>query len=231
LLWARLEVKQSQKDGPTRSSVDTFVWTKIEAEAGEGIGGILVRKEAEALAGKRVFWWGTGKSISKTLQEASTDCGGLLPLVFSKMLGKAKLIDSSPATTWVWTHWKDQSGQILKVPDHVLVTSRGSEAKNKHYALACRCVESVRLHDQRLNPTSWENYGRPTNIGNSQVTAVVRGSLKMGHARDKYTHGFRAQIVDCVTLVKYRTLTKKDIDRLKAWNGGDWMAFVRSFRG
>jgi hypothetical protein len=41
---------------------NAFVWTKIQADAGESVRQILYRKEQERLAGDGSFWWGIGES-------------------------------------------------------------------------------------------------------------------------------------------------------------------------
>jgi hypothetical protein len=45
-----------------------FVWTKIQAEAGETLDRILGRKELERLAGNGSFWWGIGESKARAIR-------------------------------------------------------------------------------------------------------------------------------------------------------------------
>ena len=44
---------------------NAFVWTKIQAEAGQSIKRILNRKELERQASDGTFWWGIGESRSR----------------------------------------------------------------------------------------------------------------------------------------------------------------------
>jgi hypothetical protein len=39
----------------------SFIWTKIQADAGQSVDRILNRKELERQSGK-TFWWGIGES-------------------------------------------------------------------------------------------------------------------------------------------------------------------------
>jgi hypothetical protein len=68
----------SAKDIPS-----TFIWTKIQADAGQDLNRILRRKELERLSGG-TFWWGIGESkATKIGMVIATD---LRPIViFSRM--------------------------------------------------------------------------------------------------------------------------------------------------
>lgn len=76
--------------------MDTFVWTKMGVESGEGLEQIVRRKEAERVAGNGQFWWGIGNSLGPAVREAARAQRGRVPVLFSVMLGKPKVADSAP---------------------------------------------------------------------------------------------------------------------------------------
>ena len=44
-----------------------FVWSKMQAEAGQGLAAIVARKEAERAAVDGIFWWGIGNSLGRAM--------------------------------------------------------------------------------------------------------------------------------------------------------------------
>src|SRR6266567_2285698 len=103
--------------------MEPFVWSKMQAEAGEKLGKIIARKEAERSAGDGVFWWGIGSSLGSELRERAEEAegsGGTLTVVFSKMLSAPRENDKHPTARWLWTRCDQLPGRI---PGHVLVTS------------------------------------------------------------------------------------------------------------
>src|SRR5262245_40483295 len=123
-----------------------FVWSKMQKEAGERLEGIIARKEAERVAGNGEFWWGIGNSLGKALRDVAA-VEGSLPILFSVMLARPKLIDTSPGEVCLWTAYQDSNGAIRNLPPHVIVTSRGGSGKSHHYALVCQSEVPLALGD------------------------------------------------------------------------------------
>jgi hypothetical protein len=93
-----------------------FVWTKMGVESGEALERIIERKESERLAGGGEFWWGIGSSLGSAVRDAARANDNTLPILFSKMLGRAKPADRSPEMIWKWTAWVDERGRIHNIP-------------------------------------------------------------------------------------------------------------------
>jgi hypothetical protein len=70
-------------------------------------------------------------------------------VLFSKMLSKPKAADSAPEMIWRWTAWEDEAGGIHDIPPHAKVISRGTEVKERHYALVCDSNNPARACAQR----------------------------------------------------------------------------------
>jgi hypothetical protein len=208
-----------------------FVWSKMQAEAGEGLEGILARKEAERTAGGGVFWWGIGHSLGSAVLKAAQTSGGTLPVLFSKMLGRPKKGDVAPEQVFLWTTWMDADGCRHKVPSHVLVTSRAS-TKRRHYALVCHMSHAIALNDHGpFDPKNcWTWAGNVP--GDSQVTALLSGE-PAPHSDGRYRRGFCATLVPplAVKLIDGRLLTQLERGLLRSWrDGGDWHALVQRLR-
>ena len=174
----------------------SFVWTKMGVESGEGLTQIVERKEEERRAGGGIFWWGIGSSLGSAVREHARAQGGSLPIIFSKMLGRAKAVDRSPAAVWRWMGWEDARGQTHNVPSHVKVISRGDPSKGKHYALVCNSATPLVLRDDgiRFDPAQCRTPSGKV-PGASQVTALLIGS-SVGHAQGSYAIAFSATLVE-----------------------------------
>jgi hypothetical protein len=216
-----------------------FVWSRCGAEAGQELDSLILRKEAERIAGQNVFWWGLGNSLGPNVRQAATDCGGELDVQFSAMLMDAQEHDSKPAEVWLWTHWTDVDGHVHELPPHVINTSRGYPRKTKHYTLICQSAEPLQLRpqpfDQALcyNYKSWNEQRKRTRVGGGQSTFLVLGNFDGDHSKGKYKRGFRAKLIApwCVRLTKYRVISSSERGLLDSWKaGGDWPAFARRFQ-
>jgi hypothetical protein len=62
----------------------SFVWSEIGPDAGEAPKHIIVRKEAERVAGAGEFWWGLSASLGISVEVMAQRNGGTLPVLFSK---------------------------------------------------------------------------------------------------------------------------------------------------
>ena len=119
-----------------------FCWTKMGAEAGQGLADILRRKDLERACGNGVFAWGIGNSIGPAIEHARSAAQiQRLEALFSPMKSAPKTIDAAPSKILVWTGYYTREGTTAELPRHMLITSRGSEStdgKKNHYALICR---------------------------------------------------------------------------------------------
>jgi hypothetical protein len=185
---------------------DVFCWSKMGAEAGQPLDAIIARKEAERELGNGVFFWGIGTPLGQRIWKF-IDSVSRPFVLFSPMKAKPKQIDSSPEKVFTWTAYIDRVGIKHTMPDHVLVTSRGlpnGRIKEQHYALVCRKNSSL-LGDEwpSLDRAKLKNYKGGSNLGFSQVTAVVEYMNSEVSDRGNYDVLFGAEIVPpyYVTLV------------------------------
>lgn len=209
----------------------SFVWSRMQSEAGQGLEAILARKEAERLAGG-TFWWGIGNSLGKAARIAAVEAGGELPVLFSVMRSKPKAVDLAPDVTLLWTAYLDHDGKERPLPSHVVVTSRGG-ARDVHYALVCRSETPLVLGEHgAMDPRRWRTLAGKA-PGASQVTALLTGDHLTAVEGGDYRSGFRAVLVApwAVWLATPRILTDVDRSILDAWRPGeDWPALARRLR-
>lgn len=172
---------QFQRD-PRQQSVPNLgpylCWTRMQAEAGQGLERIIARKEVERRAGRGLFFWGVGNAPA-TATRALARCGIDVPVIFSVMKSRPKAIDAAPDAVVAWTNYIDEAGAERPLPEHVLVTSRRDSAsgpKRVHFALMCFSEKPLELvggigfdHQAYRNAGST---GGP--VGASQVTALLQ---------------------------------------------------------
>lgn len=177
-----------------------FCWTKMGTEAGQGLEAILQRKEFERLCGDGLFAWGIGNSVGPGVRHARELGFDSLDVLFTRMKSAPKAIDVSPSAVVLWTAYEGETGDVLPLPAHVLVTSRGNTGeraglKRTHYALLCRSQHSLLVagDDQTVDSSAVCNLVSQNPTGASQVTAVVR--TKASHAPSSgYPVQFRAKL-------------------------------------
>jgi hypothetical protein len=149
----------------------------MHAEAGQDIGSIVSRKEAERRAGDGLFFWGVGNAPSRSIRALASEAIDI-DVVFSLMKSRPHARDTSPTGIVVWGTYLDSEGIERAISEHALVISREqSSTRNKsaHYALVCRSDEELRLRDLgAFDPKAYRNIGDGGGpIGSSQVTALV----------------------------------------------------------
>jgi hypothetical protein len=184
----------------------TFCWTKMGDEAWQGLSGIIARKDTERVLGNGIFFWGIGSALGQRIWTfiKATDA----PLVlFSPMKAKPKVIDAKPDRIFAWTAYIDRRGVKHSIPNHALVTSRGTsggKVKSRHFALVCRkhtpfSNESWPL----LNSASLRNFESGSRLGFSQVTTIVESIDHKTTKDSSYRILFGADLVEpfYVTLV------------------------------
>lgn len=175
-----------------------FCWTKYGTEAGETTTSILARKEAERRAEGGVFLWGIGSSIRpslKVLLERTREP----QVVFTPMLSRPNTCDENPPAVGVWRTATDLFGNSFEIPRRCVVTSgsRNGEPPRRHFALVCQRDDPlVADGGEWFNDSDLRNIRTGTQVGSSQVTAVVK-RVGLGHALDRrYREAFRAQLVE-----------------------------------
>jgi hypothetical protein len=100
----------------------SFVWTKMQGQAGQTIEVTVARKEAERIAGSGRFWWGIGNNLLSLADEARR-AEGDLTVLFSRMRSPAAKHDTNPENVLLWTKWKDDKG-LHEIPTHIVCLSR-----------------------------------------------------------------------------------------------------------
>ena len=149
----------------------SFCWTKMGSESGEGLEGILRRKEMERIAGDGLFLWGIGNALGGSLNQLANEIENP-PILFSPMKSKPKSADENPERLFLWTAFEDSDGVVRQLPEHSLVTSRNGE---RHYALFCWSqspITDAQLPHE-LDFHRLRNFRTKSPLGYSQVTAVV----------------------------------------------------------
>lgn len=186
-------------DADTTAEIpEMFCWTKYGTEAGEAIGAILARKEAERQANGGVFLWGIGNAVGPSI-ESLLQQTAQPQVVFTPMLSKAAARDVSPPSVAVWRSGIGLDGVHYEVPAHSRVTSRVSPAGRAHYALVCQSnaplIASVR-DGASFASTHVQNLRSGSRVGASQVTSVVRRiACAVGLLQSSYKVSFSADLV------------------------------------
>lgn len=173
-----------------------FCWTKMGAEAGQPLDAIVRRKDLERRAGDGTFAWGIGNSLGTATelarQVAKRDD---VDVLFSPMKSAPKLLDSAPSKTLLWIYYLDRNGEVSLLPEHMVVTSRGGNGKQTHYALLCSSEETLALEDSgTLAPRNIRNLASMNPVGASQVTAVVHYEASEECDPKPYRVAFRAKL-------------------------------------
>ena len=170
-------------ESTTNKLPSAFCWTRMQAESGQKLEQIIARKELERQLGTGLFFWGIGSPLGNKahllLQRSHSP-----KVAFSIMKSKPRHIDTHPDSVLLWTGYRDISGRIQKLPDNVLLLSRGStelSQKRRHYALVCHSRSPLSLASLgRINLEDYCNLGSKNPIGASQVTAIVERLPKHG---------------------------------------------------
>src|ERR1700722_16707363 len=118
---------QATNSGGCEGSLPYLCWTRMQAEAGQSLERILMRKEEERKCGDGLFLWGVGNAPSR-LVPALARLRSEIPAVFSVMRSKPKAVDTTPGCLLAWTRYVDAFGIVRDLPDWSIVTSRGETA-------------------------------------------------------------------------------------------------------
>lgn len=177
---------------------DLFCWTKYGTEAGEDIGTILARKEAERSVSGGTFLWGIGNAIGPSVEAllAQTEKP---QVVFTPMRSRPAARDVTPAQVALWHRGFGLDGEPVELPGFSCVTSRISPNRNYHYALVCRSERPIAVSASgrpSFASTHLQNLRSGSKVGASQVTSVVRRvACALGLLPSNYTVSFTADLV------------------------------------
>lgn len=215
---------------------EVICWTRMQAEGGQTLEKIILRKEIERRAGDGVFFWGIGNSLG---QMASSLVSESVPVLFSKMLSAPKREDASPNAILVWTAFALGSIETA-LPPSALVLSRANTAKGpkrRHYALVCGLSEKLELSDS--GPIDHEAYrnvgGRQQPVGSSQVTAILRRWREENPKVARYRIDMRAHLCgpQFVRLTQPRLLRPAQLAKIEEFESSSaraWLKLVKQIR-
>lgn len=117
------------------------------------------------------------------------------------MRSAAKQIDVEPSQVLLWLRYVDENDQLVDLPSHSIITSRGktspSGSKRSHYALICSGQDDITVSTniEAIDANRTRNYVSLNPLGASQVTAVVRYQEKLLDTPEKlYPVTFRAKL-------------------------------------
>lgn len=222
------------------SGASAFVcWSRMQAEAGQGLDAIVARKELERSAGAGVFFWGVGNAPSVAIS-ALARLGEPVPVIFSIMKSKPKKIDVAPSRVVAWRRYFDAEGAERDLPPSAIITSRGDSAngsKRAHYALMCRSGEPLALRrGEVFDVNAYRNAGgRGAPVGASQVTALLR-QVSEPSATSDYEANLRAQLegsywVRLSDPVDVPASLQKRLDAAEGLGVEEWLDLAREIRG
>lgn len=224
-----------------RTISDEFVcWSRMQSEAGQELSKILQRKENERRAGEGVFFWGVGNPPS-TMISALARLKRDVPMYFSIMKSKPKLVDSAPSSVVIWRRYVDLHGAEKPLPPFALITSRGNSGsgspKTKHFALVCRSDKRLELeHGHSFDHHRYRNAGaKGGQIGASQVTALLTRDTSVEAGTAQYEINLRAKLTGSywVRLTDPLPLSESQISLYNcadAISTADWIEFVSDLR-
>ncbi|MBS1181949.1 MAG: hypothetical protein H6Q99_1829 [Proteobacteria bacterium] len=213
-------------------------WSRMQAEAGQGLEAIIHRKELERRSGGGLFCWGVGNAPAVVTRSLAR-LGQPIEVIFSVMKGRPKQVDVAPARVVAWRRYIDAEGIVRPLPANVLVTSRADTAagpKTKHFALMCASVEPLTIRrGEPFDPSMYRNAGGSgAPVGASQVTALLKRASSEGRSAD-YEVNLRAWLVESywVQLVDPIICSPdfEAINRLSSNDTETWMHFAQAMRG
>jgi hypothetical protein len=124
----------------------SFVWSEIGFDAGETPEHVVIRKEAERLAGSGEFWWGAlAAPLGISVERMAERNGGSLPALFSK--SRSSKVEQRQEVR-IWDTWRSllHPQQHGRIPDHVVVTSGHDPGRRQmRYALNCHSGTKLTL--------------------------------------------------------------------------------------
>ncbi|MDP3634926.1 hypothetical protein [Phenylobacterium sp.] len=214
-------------------------WSRMQAEAGQGLTTIVARKENERKAGDGIFFWGVGNAPS-AITNVLARTHQPVRAIFSVMKSRPKSIDSAPSRVVAWRRYIDANGVEQDLPPHALVTSRADSSsgpKKVHYALMCKSAEPLELRcdGEPFDPSAFRNAGGTgAPVGNSQVTALLKRVGSEGANSDYQVNlsawlagGYWVRLTDPIEITPDKAAL---LAQLNQGNLPDWAALVDSVR-
>lgn len=217
----------------------SFVWNEIGFDAGETPEHVVIRKEAERLAGSGEFWWGLDAPLGITVEVHAEQNRGVLPALFSK--SRSSTVRQRQQVR-IWDTWRSllHPQQHGRIPDHVVVTS-GHDAGRRQTRYALTCHSAVNLSFGAMGFCnlaechSLKNGGRVNALRGAQVLRKGEPLISpRGPASESvYSIAFKATVVGhgYVLLENFRVLTQADLQSLLQFNAGDdWLSLAKMLR-
>lgn len=217
----------------------SFVWSEIGFDAGETPEHVVIRKEAERLAGSGEFWWGLDAPLGITVEVHAEQNRGVLSALFSK--SRSSTVQQRQQVR-IWDTWRSllHPQQHGRIPDHVVVTS-GHDAGRRQTRYALTCHSAVNLSFGAMGFCnlaechSLKNGGRVNALRGAQVLRKGEPLISpRGPASESvYSIAFKATVVGhgYVLLENFRVLTQADLQSLLQFNAGDdWLSLAKMLR-
>jgi hypothetical protein len=217
----------------------SFVWTEILFEAGESPEHIILRKEAERIAGSGEFWWGVDAPLGITVEVRAERSGGTLPVLFSKSRTTEERHSSQIR---IWDAWRSLLHPQVhgRIPDHVVITTGYDLGKRQaRYALTCRS-------DDKLTGAAigFCDLAQCWSLKGSQRVPHVRKahvlrkdepllSRRGPSSQSVYSIAFKAALVGhCFVLLEnFRVLDQGELNDLRNFQAGDnWLSLAKELR-
>lgn len=188
----------STLEGDDVQPPESFCWSKFGTEAGEEVESILARKERERSKNGGVFLWGIGNSIWPSLR-ALLVVNKSPSVVFTPMLSPAANIDVNPEYVATWSAAMGMDGSRFEIPKYSMVSSRyDPKRRRRHFALVCASDTELRDNSADGPPlyrSELRNFLSGTEVGASQVTAVVRRVAKSKRDERPHRVAFTATLI------------------------------------
>jgi hypothetical protein len=223
----------------TAPAMAPFVWREVSFDAGESPEHIVVRKEAERIAGSGEFWWGVDAPLGISVQVKAEQNGGTLPVLFSRSRNTDK---QQSRQVRVWDTWRSllHPQQHGRIPGHIIVTSGHDPGKRQtRYALTCHSNVKLALGAigfcDLAQCRSVKGGGRVDGLRGAHVLIKHKPLISRQGPSSKSVHSiaFTATLVghSFVLLENFRVLTLAELNSvLQFKTGDDWLSLAKKLR-
>jgi hypothetical protein len=223
----------------TASAMAPFVWGEVSFDAGESTEHIVVRKEAERIAGSGEFWWCVDTPLGISVEVKAEQNGGTLPVLFSR---SRKTDKQQSSQVRVWETWRSllHPQQHGRIPGHIIVTSGHNPGKRQtRYALTCHSDVKLALGAigfcDLAQCRSVKGGGRVDGLRGANVLIKQQPLVSRHGPASKSLHSiaFKANLVghSFVLLEHFRVLTRAELNGvLQFKTGDDWLSLVKKLR-
>jgi hypothetical protein len=221
---------------------EILCWSRMQAEGGQDLRSIVLRKELERSAGDGIFCWGVGNAPARAVTAYARACIEL-DVVFSVMKTRPKPEDAAPSKLVIWRSYYDHDGKERSLPAASLVTSRAeseTRLKGTHYALMCRADTALDLGDfGSFDPSAYRNASEFAGaVGASQTTALLRrvtverkDAAYRINLRARLTKGYWVKLGDPMDLSPSKhTALHRELSKIGSLTTADWLELVSKLR-